>query len=164
MKNKIRSLLLASTFLLGLSACSDDESISSSSAGTAAGDGGAESAQYAGTYDGTMNVTYTGEDLTGDDFRGEDAFPATVVINTNGTVTLKMEGESINGTINGNSMEVAMKITKKEDGITCEGDALVKATVSGNRLQGPVSGDAECKLGLIKRDAELTGTISATKR
>lgn len=159
MNSKLRSFLLACTLALALGACSDDDGISSSNGGTSAGDGGAQSAQYAGTYSGTMEVEYKGDDINGD-----DSIPATIVINDNGTVTLKMEGESVGGVINGNKVEIAFTITKSEDGITCKGDALVKATVYGGSLTGPVTGDAECKLGLIKRNADLTGTITAHKK
>ena len=165
MKKSYRSLLLASALLLGLTACSDDEEgISSTAGGTSAGDGGAQSAQYAGTYSGSLIIEYKGEDLTGDDFTGSDSLPATMTINNNGTVSLKVEDESVGGSINANKIEVPMIITKNEDGVTCKGNALVKATVYGNELEGPVSGDAECKLGLIKREAELTGKITAKKR
>ena len=164
MKAKIRSVLLATAFLLGLTACSDDEEgISSTAGGTSAGDGGAQSAQYAGSYKGSLTVQYKGKDLTGDDFTGTDSLPATMIIHDNGTVTLTVEGESVGGSINANKIEVPMIITKNEDGVTCKGNALVKGTVYGNEIEGPVTGDAECKFGLIKRNAVLSGTIRAKK-
>ena len=158
MNSRIRSTLIACTFILGLVGCSEEDGISSSSGGTSAGDGGAGSAQYAGTYKGTMDVKYTGDDINGD-----DKFPITLVINSNGTVVLTMDGETVNGTINGNNIDIGLSITQSEDGVTCKGDARVKATVTGNSLSGPVSGDAECKLLLIKKEADLTGTINASK-
>ena len=158
MYQKIRNSLIICLVLTGLAACSEEEGISSSSGGTSAGDGGANSAQYAGTYRGTTDVAYTGDGVD-----GEDSLPTTLVINTDGTVLLTIDGESVGGVISGNQVEVAFTITKSEDGVNCKGDALVRGTVSGNSLTGPVSGDAECKLLLIKRNATLTGSISASK-
>lgn len=155
---KFRTSLLVCLLTLGLAACSDESSISSSSGGTSAGDGGAQSAQYAGTYKGSMAVEYHGDGVD-----GTDTLPATVIIHNNGTVTLEMEGESVNGTINANQLEIAFDITKNQDGIKCDGTALVQATVSGTSLNGPVKGNAECSLTLIKRTASLTGTLSAQK-
>ena len=158
MFKKIRTTLIICLFAIGLGACAEDEGISASGGGTISGDGGASSSQYAGTYRGTMDVSYTGDGID-----GSDSLPTTLVINSDGTVILTIDGESVRGVINGSQVEVAFRVTESEDGITCTGDALVRATVSGTSLSGPVSGDAECKLALIKRSATLTGSISARK-
>jgi hypothetical protein len=158
MNSKLRSTVFACTLLLGLTACSDDEGSSSSGGGTAASDGGAESAQYAGTYKGTTRIDYKGDGVD-----GNDTLDTTVVIHDNGTVTMNIDGETANGVISGNKVEIALTITASEDGVTCVGNALVKATVSGTSLSGPVTGDAECKLLLLERHATLTGTLSAKK-
>jgi hypothetical protein len=156
MNSKIRSTLIACTFILGLVGCSDDGL--SSSGGGGSGDGGTNSAQYAGTYNGQMVVFYKGDDINGD-----DTLATTIVIHKDGTVTMTIEGESVGGFINGNKLEIRFSLTQTEDGVTCTGIALVQATVSGASLSGPVSGDAECKLLLIKKKANLTGTINASK-
>ncbi len=158
MKLKIRSTLIACTLILSLAGCSDEDGISSSGGGSTVSDGGAESAQYAGTYKGTMKVEYEGDGVDGD-----DTLATTIVIRDNGTVTMTIDGETVNGAINGNKLEIAFTVTESEDGITCVGNAVVKATVSGNSLSGPVNGDAECKLLLIEKNADLTGTLSASK-
>lgn len=158
MNSKLRTTLFACTLVLGLSACSEDDGISSSGGGSSVSDGGAESAQYAGTYKGAMEVEYKGDGVDGD-----DTLDTTIVIHDNGTVTMTIDGESVNGVINGDTLEVAFTVTESEDGVTCEGNALVTATVSGTTLSGPVVGDAECKLLLIKRNADLTGTLTASK-
>ena len=157
MNPKLRSSVFACTLLLGLTACSEDEGISSIGGGSTS-DGGAESAQYAGTYKGAMQVEYKGDDIDGD-----DTLDTTIVIRDNGTVTMTIDGETANGGISGNQIEIAFTITESEDGVTCVGNALVRATVSGTSLSGPVSGDAECKLLLIERNAILTGTLNANK-
>ena len=158
MLKKIRTSLVICLLAIGLGACSEDEGISASGGGTISGDGGASSAQYAGTYRGTTDVSYQGDGID-----GSDSLPTTLVVNSDGTVILTIDGESVRGVINGNQVEVAFTITESDDGITCTGDALVRATVSDRSLSGPVSGDAECKLALIKRSATLTGTISASR-
>ncbi len=144
--------------MLGLNACSEDDGISSSGGGSSVSDGGAESAQYAGTYQGTMQVEYKGDDIDGD-----DTLDTTIVISNDGTVSMTIDGETVNGVINGDTLEIAFTVTESEDGITCTGSAVVQATVSGASLSGPVTGDAECSLLLIKKDADLTGTLNATK-
>lgn len=158
MSKKLRNSLLICTLALGLVACSEEEGISASGGGTITGDGGSASSQYAGTYRGTTDVTYTGDDIN-----GSDSLPTTLVINSDGTVILTIDGESVRGVISGNQVEVAFTITETDDGITCTGDALVRATVSGNTVSGPVSGDAVCKLAVLKRSATLTGRINARK-
>lgn len=158
MKFLIRSLATTLLIVFSLTGCSDDSSVSSSGGGTLASDGGATSAQYAGTYRGSTSVRYVGDGI--DD---TDSFPTTVVINDNGTTTVTIEGETVNGVMSGNKLEVPVKLTKEEDGITCKGTMLIKATVNGTSMSGPVTGDAECKLLLIKRTATLTGKLSAKK-
>ena len=158
MLKKLRTSLLICTLALGLGACTEEEGISASGGGTITGDGGATSSQYAGTYRGTTNVTYSGDGVN-----GSDSLPTTLVINADGTVRLTIDGESVRGVISGNLVEVAFKVTQSDDGITCTGNALVRATVSGSTATGPVSGDAECKLALLKRSATLTGQISVRK-
>jgi len=158
MISKLRSTLFACTLLLGLTACSEDDGISSSGGGSAVSDGGAESAQYAGTYKGTMQVEYNGDGVDGD-----DTLNTTIVIHNNGTVTMTIDGETVNGVIDGNQLEIAFTVIESEDGITCTGNALVRATVSGASLSGPITGDAECKLLLLEKNADLSGTLNATK-
>lgn len=158
MYKKFRTSLIICLLAIGLGACSEDEGITASGGGTISGDGGSTSSQYAGTYRGTTDVTYTGDDIN-----GSDSLPTTVVINSDGTVILTIDGESVRGVISGNQLEIAFTITETEDGIICTGDALIRATVSGTMLSGPVSGDAECKLALVKRSATLSGSISARK-
>ena len=159
MKTSFYHLLITLAFCFGLVACDDDSSISESDGGSLTGDGGAQSAQYAGTYNGNMYVKYSGNDVNGD-----DTLPSTVQINTNGTVSLTTEGETVNGVINANKLEIGLKLKRTEDGVKCSGDVLVTATVQGRSLSGPVAGDAECKLLTFERSAKLTGSLTASKR
>jgi hypothetical protein len=158
MNQKLRSAFIVCTLLFGLAACSEEDGISSSGGGSTVSDGGSGSAQFAGTYKGSMKVAYKGDGVD-----GNDTLATTIVIRTNGTVTMAIDGETVNGVINGNKVEIAFTVTESEDGITCKGNAVVVATVSGSSLSGPVTGDAECKLLLLERNADLTGTLTATK-
>ena len=158
MNQKLRSALVVCTLLFGLTACSEDDGISSSGGGTLKSDGGSGSAQFAGTYVGSMKVEYKGDGVDGD-----DTLATTIVIHNNGTVTMAIDGESVNGVINGSKIEIIFTVTESEDGITCKGTARVVATVSGSSISGPVAGDAKCKLLLLERNADLTGTLTATK-
>ena len=158
MNSKFRSLLIGCSLLFTLTGCSNEESISSSGGGASGGDGGAQSSIYAGTYKGAMDVEYKGDGIN-----GSDSIDTTIVIHDNGTVTMTIDGESVNGVINGSKLTIEFTVTKSEDGITCKGDAIVKASVAGSSVSGPVSGDAECKLLLLERNATLTGTLNARK-
>ncbi len=158
MNLKLRSIVIVCALILGLTACSEEDGISSSGGGTTVSDGGSSSAQFAGTYTGSMKVEFKGDDIDGD-----DTLATTIVIHDNGTVTMTIDGESVTGTINGNNLEIVFTVTESENGITCKGTARVVATVSGSTISGPVTGDAECKLLLVERNADLTGTLTATK-
>ncbi len=158
MNQKLRSAVVVCTLLFGLTACSEEDGISSSGGGSTVSDGGSGSAQFAGTYKGSMNVKFKGDGIDGD-----DTLDTTIVIHDNGTVTMTIDGESVNGAINGTKLEIVFTVTESEDGITCKAKARVVATVSGSSLSGPVTGDAECKLLLLERNADLTGTLTATK-
>lgn len=159
MKISFRTLFVALTLSFGLAACDEDTSISSSDGGSLTGDGGVRSAQYAGTYRGSTHIEYSGDDVNGD-----DDLPSSLTINTDGTVSLTIEGETVDGVINGNQIELRIKIKRTEDGIKCTGDASITATVQGTSLSGPVAGDAECKLLTFERNADLSGSITASKQ
>ena len=159
MKISLPSLLFVLAASIGLVACDDDTNISSSDGGSLTGDGGVRSAQYAGTYRGNTHIEYSGKDVD-----GKDDLATSMKINTNGTVSMTIEGETVAGVINGNQIDIRIKIKRTENGVQCKGDATIKATVQGAHLSGPVSGDAECKLLTIDRNADLSGSITATKQ
>lgn len=154
----LRPLGIALLLIIGLSGCSDDTGVSSTGSGALTSDGGASSAQYAGTYKGSTDVQYTGDGIDSD-----DSFPTTVVIKTDGTTSLTIEGETVEGVINDNKIEFPFRLTKTENGIECAADIVIKATVDGNKITGPASGSAKCELLLVKRTATMSGSINLTK-
>ena len=99
----MRYIVIFLVLILSLTGCDKDASISSSDGGTLSGDGGATSAQYAGTYSGNLTIKYKGDDI--DD---TDVEPFTIKINTNGTFTLALKGKTIPGVISGNQMEAVL--------------------------------------------------------
>jgi len=153
-----RPLAISLLLIIGLSGCSSDSSVSSTGSGALSSDGGADSAQYAGTYKGSTDVQYTGQGIDSD-----DSFPTIVKIKTDGTTSLTIEGETVEGVISGNKLEFPFRLTKSENGIECAADIVIKATVDGNKITGPATGSAECKLLLVKRTAAMTGSLTATK-
>lgn len=141
-----------------LSACNDDDGISSTNGGGSSGDGGAQSAQYAGVYNGTVTVNYQSEDLS-----GSRAYPARMNVNRNGTVSLTIDGETIAGVINGNKVAVDLKLTQTENITKCEVNIAFRATIVGNKMTGPITGDGTCRQLVTKRDATVSGNINLSK-
>ena len=158
MKYLVLKLLTISVVWIGLVACGESTSVSSTGVGAQTGDGGAGSAQFAGTYYGTTRIRYDG-----DDFDSRDKLSTSVQIKTDGTVVFKLEGKNINGVINGQNVSVSLRIRHKEDGVKCAGDITITATVSKDSLFGPVRGDGECEVLFLDYSADISGTISASK-
>ncbi|MEE9447036.1 MAG: hypothetical protein V3V09_03700 [Arenicellales bacterium] len=154
-----RCVAFACLLPFALVACKDDEGISETKGGSSVSDGGATSAQFAGLYKGNMALEYKGDDLS-----GTDDLATSLTINANGTVSMTIKGETVGGVISGNQISINMALTHAKNGIKCTGDVLIKATVNNKLVSGPVKGDAECKLALIKRNATLTGTLNAAKQ
>jgi len=159
MKLLIRLFAISIFFVFTLSGCSDNSGVSASGGGSLASDGGTASAQYAGTYKGKTDVHYEGDGINDD-----DSFPTTILIRDNGTAAITIEGETVEGKVNANKLEFAIRITKEEDGVECVGDMLIKGTIDGSIAVGPVTGDAKCTLAVvIKRTATLVGTLNVKK-
>lgn len=154
----MRNIVIFLVLIFSLTGCDKDASISSSDGGTLSGDGGAKSAQYAGTYSGNLTIIYKGDDIN-----DTDVEPFTIKIKTNGTFTFTLGGETISGVINGNELDAMFRITQTDDGIKCKADITIAAKVKGNSLSGPVSGSAKCTALVISSSAKITGSLSATK-
>ena len=158
MTHPIRRLFTILVFAIGLAACDDSTSISSSGGGAQSGDGGSLSARYAGIYRGTLHIRYDGKD-----FDEKDNLATNLQINRNGTVILTLDGKTVNGVINDRQINVPFKINRKEDGIKCTGDVTLKATVTGNALSGTLNGKGECEVIWVDQSTKITGTINASK-
>ena len=144
-----------------ITGCSEENSITDTGGGTATGDGGANSAQYAGTYKGALNVTYSGSGVP----KKDDSLAVTLVIASDGTVKLTGKDIDVNGIISGTSVAIDIKIIHKETGLSCNGTAEIRGTVGGANVTGPITGGAECTvLAVDKKTANLTGSINVTKQ
>ncbi len=144
-----------------IAGCSEEDSITDSGSGSETGDGGASSAQYAGTYKGTLKVTYSGGGLP----ENTDSLDVTLVIKKDGTVTLAGKDIAVSGVINSDKVSIDIKIVHKETGLSCNGTAQISATVSGAKVSGPITGGAECTiLAVDTKKATLTGSINVVKQ
>ncbi len=153
-----RALLLG--LMLGLAACSDDSGITESGGGSQSSDGGAQSAKFAGNYNGTLTLNYVGDGIDAD----SKTYDAALIVTTNGLVQLTVDGTQVNGVINNNKVSLDLKITHKETGVSCKGTAVITCTANGTTVAGPVSGQASCTVLLVdKRNATLSGNLTVSK-
>ena len=155
----IRICFLAA-ILAVMAGCSDKSEITSGTGGSGvSSDGGADSAQFAGTYKGTVEVEITGGSI--DDSTSIDEF--TLVIRSDGTASLTIGGETIEGVIDGDTFGFSIRIVEEEDLVSCDGNARLVGRVSGSSVSGSISGSGECDLLTAKTGVDLSGTLSGSK-
>ena len=153
--------LLAIALSCLIAGCSEDKSEVRSGGGASGveSDGGAGSAQFAGTYTGEIVTRLTGGTLDGE----TSTDSATVVIRTDGTASLTVEGTTVEGTVNGNRVGFSIRITRKQDLLECQGDAIISGILEGGALTGTVTGSGECELIAADTDFGITGSLTANK-
>lgn len=144
-----------------IAGCSEDKSEVSSGGGTSGveSDGGAGSAQFAGTYEGEIVTRLNGGTLDGE----SSTDSATVVIRTNGTASLTVEGRTVEGTVNGNRVGFSIRITQTQDLLECQGDAIISGILEGDVLTGTVTGSGKCELVATDTNFGITGSLKANK-
>lgn len=157
----MRTALLLSIVSLGLLACNNEDSTSVSSGGGTSieSDGGKNSKQYAGTYNGQIVGQAHASGVGDSDF----SEPVSVVIDDKGTVSLTVSGDTVSGVINGAQMEARIKMRIERQWGSCDARITIVGTVNGRRLNGPISGDGDCRYLGIPRNATLTGEFTSTK-
>ena len=159
MNTVLKSLAVAAC-TLAIIGCSEESSVSTGAGGAPTGsDGGAASAAFAGTYVGTGTVKFSGGSVP--DVTKSRAI--TLVIRTDGTITLTIGDDSVSGEINGSSFSSVVHIVESGKGITCEGDIVYSGSVNGSVASGTVNGSGECKAIGIKTGVDVSGSFSATK-
>ena len=146
--------------VVALSACGGgDEGVSSGGGNTIPSDGGANSAQFAGTYKGLITTLLRGDSI--DDQTSTDDL--TIVIRTDGTASITIDGETVNGTVNGNQVGFSIRIVENEGLIECDGVANVTGSVNGNVITGSVDGSGECELFPASTGLTISGSFTASK-
>ena len=143
-----------------MSGCADEESsVSSGGGGTGIlSDGGATSAVFAGTYIGMIRIIAEGDEVDTDSTKG-----ATLLVRTNGTVKLTIEGDSIEGAINGSAFGFSIRIIENDGLVECDANASLIGVITGMVASGDVTGSGDCEVIAAKTGFDVTGTFTATK-
>ena len=154
--------LLIALFAFALAACDHDEESDVTSGGGNTGigsDGGAESAQFAGTYTGTVTTVIRGDSI--DDETDTEA--VTVLVRSDGTAQLTIDGESVQGTVNGNRFGFSIRRDFSRGLLDCDGDAVITGAIQGSSMTGTVNGSGECELLFGQTGFTLTGSLTASR-
>lgn len=151
------AVLFVSVFLV---ACGDDKStITSGGGGSGVGsDGGSGSAQFAGTYTGTATISAKGSEV--DNTKTHDAV---LVINSDGTARLTIDGQTIDGTISGNQFGFSVKVIEEDGLIECDADAVLTGTINGSQGTGMIVGSGECEILTAKSGFDVSGSLNVSK-
>ena len=155
-------LIAGLAFVLLIAGCGGDRSEVNTGGGSSGvnSDGGSLSARFAGSYLGMITTN-----LTSDSFDDQtDVDDLLIVVRTDGTATLSIDGEEVEGVINDNQLGFSIQIIEERDLLECEGTAIITATINGSSLSGDTQGSGGCDLGLVSSGLRITGTLSATKQ
>lgn len=145
---------------LGLGGCSDDKEITTGGGDTGIGtDGGATSAQFAGTYQGTVTILLQGDSID-DETDTEDV---TIVVRNDGTASMTISGETVEGTVNGDRIGFSVRREQRDGLLECNADAVVSGTIQSSSIVGSISGSGTCELVVGKTGITLSGSLVANK-
>ena len=103
-------------------------------------------AQYAGTYRGRLEGTYTAPQLGLSD---SDSVPVTIVIENNGNTSVTVDGRTYSGSLDTDTITAVVNINETYDDITCTGRVNVNAQIAGRTISGDANGTGRCNQGLI---------------
>ncbi|MBX2868938.1 MAG: hypothetical protein KTR18_09695 [Acidiferrobacterales bacterium] len=145
-----------------LTACGGDKSEVTTGGGGSGvvSDGGNPSAQFAGSYVGKITTNLSGDSID-DQSDTEDLI---IIVRSNGTASLTIDGETVEGEVNGNQFGFSIRIVEERGLIECAGNAIVSGTISGNTLTGTTDGSGECELVAASTGLRITGSLNATKQ
>lgn len=158
---KFRGFLVLTLVVL-IAGCGGDRSEVNTGGGSSGveSDGGSLSARFAGSYLGTITTN-----LTSDSFDDQtDVDDLLIVVRNDGTATLSIDGENVDGVINDNRLGFSIQIIEERDLLECEGNAIVTAVIDGINLTGDTQGSGSCDLALASSGLRITGTLSATRQ
>ena len=117
-------------------------------------------AQYAGTYNGTIEATYVASELGLSD---SDSEPVRIVIESNGDTTITVDGRSYSGSLDTDSITAVVQVNETHDDIRCVGTVNVTAQISGNTINGRANGSGECSQGSVTTPVQVAGVLNASK-
>ncbi len=145
-----------------LAACGGDKSEVTTGGGGSGvvSDGGNPSARFAGSYVGKITTNLSGDSI--DDQSDTEDF--IIIVRSNGTASLTIDGETVEGEVNGNQFGFSLRIIEERGLIECEGNAIVSGTISGNSLSGTTDGSGECELVAASTGLRITGSLNGTKQ
>ena len=150
------SIILALT-LVG---CGGDKSVITSGGGDAgvSSDGGSSSAVFAGTYQGEVTLS-----AQGDEVDNTTTNSITLVVRTDGTASITIDGDTIEGFISGNNFGFSIVVIEEDGLVECSADAIVTGTISSGVATGSVSGSGDCEILTAKTGFDVSGSLTATR-
>jgi len=116
--------------------------------------------QYAGTYRGRLEGTYTAPALGLSD---SDSEPVTIVIDNSGNTTVTVDGRSYTGSLDSDSITAIVNVNETSNDISCKGRVNVNARISGNTISGEANGAGECSQGSVKTPVQVAAVLNASK-
>ena len=116
--------------------------------------------QYAGTYRGRLEGTYTAPALGLSD---SDSRAVTIIIDTNGNTTVRVDGRTYTGSLDTDRITAIVTVNETSNDINCEGTVNVNAQISGNTINGTANGAGECRQGAIKTPVQVAGVLNASR-
>ena len=158
LKRGVSNAAIILTLLL-VAGCGSDTSVVTSGFGSSGvtSDGGSGSAKFAGTYTGTLMLEAKGSEVD-----ESDTEEVTMVVRTDGTATITIEGQEIEGFMNGNAFGFSVRVVENDGLVRCNADAILTGTISGGRGTGTITGDGECKVITAKTGFTVTGTLNVS--
>ncbi len=117
-------------------------------------------AQYAGTYRGRLEGTYTAPALGLSD---TDSTPVTIVIERNGNTTVTVEGRSYTGSLDTDTVTAVVNVNETSNDITCTGRVNVNARIVGDTINGEANGAGECSQGTVQTPVQVAGVLNASR-
>lgn len=85
------------------------------------------------------------------------------MIRSNGTASLTIEGNAVEGMVNGNRFGFSIRIKKQQDLLECEGDAVISGILEGNALSVKVTGPEDCELIAADTSFDVGGSLMSAR-
>ena len=162
MKNfKCGLLAIILSIPLLLAGCGGDESSVTSGGGGSGviSDGGSGSAEFAGTYVGTIRIIAEGSEVDTDSTQA-----ATLLVRSDGTARLTIDGaDQIEGVVSGNTFGFSVRVVEEDGLIECDANATLMGSISGASATGTLMGSGECEIITATTGFGVSGSFTATR-